>query len=100
MSVNVKFSINWKEYYRADRFLRRHDKGQTPDKFIGVALMILGTALSMAGVSWPYPLLAVIIGLGLLFGPSLRRRFEIKRRWAREPIYTVEHVASCSDQGI
>ena len=100
MSIKLSFSVSWQEYYAAQRFLQRRHYGLATAKYHGGALIILGALIWYAHGYSIVPLGAAIAGLGLLFGLPLLRRFELKRRWAREPIYHAEHLVSCTEQGI
>jgi len=97
--IHVRFSLNWKEYYDAQRFLLRQS-GLGTDKIFGVTLLLLSALLWYAGGYGFYPPGAFAIGLGVLFAPPLFRRLEFKRKWAREPLHHAEHIVAFEEEGI
>lgn len=97
--IHVRFSLNWKEYYDAQRFLLRRD-GQGPDKIFGITLLLLGALLWYAGGYGFYVVGAFAAGFVLLCAPPLLRRLEFKRKWAREPLHHTEHVVAFEEEGI
>ncbi len=97
--IHLRFSLNWQEYYDAQRFLLR-SHGLGPDNIFGITLVLLGALLWFAGGYGFYPLGAFAMGLALLFGPTLLRRLECKRKWAREPLHRTEHLVAFEEEGI
>ncbi len=98
--MTINFFLNWNEYHAAQEFLRYSRSEVASEKVIG-GLLLLASAL------WLFlddlNLLAVIglvIGLIVIFGLPAFRRWELRRKWEREPIYKTEHAVSFSKDGI
>jgi hypothetical protein len=84
--VDARFRLTWREYFAAERF-------------VGVALLVLGLVFFIAvGFSWFQPLIAAA-GLVLVSAP-LFRKLGLRRRWAREPLHHAEHFISFSKDRI
>jgi hypothetical protein len=97
--IRVRFSLTWKEYYDAYRFLLRGQRVPV-DKIFGGALLLLGAALYLMERDLFYWLGACALGLALLCVPPLRRRLEFKRKWSREPLHQAEHIVAFEEEGI
>jgi hypothetical protein len=99
--IQVRFFLDWKEYYAAQQFLKRQLYGIAIERCIGVALLLLATLLGYVG-GYPlwYPLGAALIGLWLLAGLPWMHRFELKQKWMRERLHRAEHLVSFDEEGI
>jgi hypothetical protein len=100
MSGQIRFFLNWKEYFAAREFLRAR-RAPLAQENIGGGLLIVASALlylfsysNLAAVS------ALALGLIISFGIPAIRRQAMKRKWDREPLYQMEHTLSFSEEGI
>src|SRR5215510_2526400 len=100
MSDQIRFFLNWKEYFDAREFLRASRVPITPEKggggllIVASALLYFFSDLNLAALG------ALALGLIISFGvPAIRRRAS-KRKWEREPLYQTEHTLSYSEEGI
>jgi hypothetical protein len=100
MSVQVKFSLGWKEYYEAQEFFRRSRHEVAPESVVGAALGLLAIILLLARSAAAYSLAACAAGAIVYLATPWLRRLTLKRRWARRPVYQAEHSVSFEEQGI
>jgi len=100
MSGQIRFFLNWKEYFDAREFLRASRVPVTPEKGGGGLLIVAGALLYFFSDLHLAALGALALGLIISFGlPAIRRRAS-KRKWEREPLYQTEHTLSFSEEGI
>ena len=100
MSGQIRFFLNWKEYFAAQEFLRASSNSNAQEKIGGVLLIVASALLYL----FSYPILAAFgalaLGLFISFGIPIVRRYALKRKWDREPLYHTEQTLSFSEEGI
>jgi hypothetical protein len=100
MSGQVRFFLDWKEYFAAREFLRASRTPIAPEKIGGGLLILVGaliyffSGLNLAAFG------ALALGLIISFGIPAIRRQASKRKWDREPLYRMEHTLSFGEEGI
>ncbi|HKX32234.1 MAG TPA: YcxB family protein [Blastocatellia bacterium] len=98
--MNINFFLDWEEYLKAQEFFRQSRYSLAPEKMIGGGLLaasalwfFLNNLNLLAAIGLP-------LGLAIIFAPPLLRRFSLKRKWRREPLYHTEHTVSFSEEGV
>ncbi len=100
MTGNINFFLQWEEYFAAQEFFRRSRQSFLPDWGVGALLFLLGLVLLfVSGLDIPAAA-ALVIGLVIIFGGPLVRRWVSQRKWQREPLYQTEHEIAFSDEGV
>jgi hypothetical protein len=100
MSIDLRFFLGWREYYAAQRFFRR-SRGEVPMEYpLAAAFLAVAAVLWAAAAPAGIALACLAAGAGAMLLAPWLRRLEVKRRWAREPIYQTEHVVSAGEQGL
>jgi hypothetical protein len=98
--MTINFFLNWNEYHQALEFFRHNRRETAPEKVIGGLLLVASALwfflddLNMAAV------IGLVVGLIVIFVGPIFRRWGLKRKWEREPIYQLEHAVSFSEEGI
>jgi len=100
MSDQIRFFLNWKEYFAAREFLRASRNSFAQEKVGGVLLMVASALLYLFGYSNLVAFGALALGLIISFGIPVIRRQALKRKWEREPLYQTEQTLSFSEEGI
>jgi len=100
MSLEVRFHLDWDEYYEAKEFLLRDRYPLAPEKIVGGALLVASALWFFLDSLNLYAILGLAAGLLVLFSAPLIRRWNTRRKWKREPFYAIEHVVSVSEDGI
>jgi hypothetical protein len=100
MSGQIRFFLNWKEYFAAREFLRAGRTPVVPEKIGGGLLIAMGALLFFFSglnlVAFGALALGLIVSIGI---PAFRRQAS-KRKWEREPLYHMEHTLSFGEEGI
>jgi hypothetical protein len=100
MTETINFFLQWEEYFAAQEFFRRRRQAIAPEWGWGGLLILLGLILLFwAGLSI-FAVDAVLIGLVVIFGVPIIRRWVSKRKWQREPLYHTEHEVGFSEDGV
>jgi hypothetical protein len=98
--MTINFFLNWNEYHTAQKFFRRSRQGMAAEKVLGGLLMVASALwfclndLNLGAVA------GLAAGLLVIFIPPVFRRWELKRKWEREPLYHTEHTVSFSEEGV
>jgi len=100
MNNQIRFFLNWKEYFAASEFLRVSRDLIAPEKVVGGLLMLASALWSLFSDLNPASIGALALGLAIIFGVPAIRRWGAKRKWEREPLYHTEHALSFSEEGI
>jgi hypothetical protein len=98
--MSIRFFLNWKEYFSAQEFFRRDRYNVAPENVIGGVLMTLSALWFFIDDLNMLAAIAFAIGLVIFLGVPLSRRWSLKRKWAREPLYQSEHSVDFSEEGI
>ncbi len=100
MSRQIRFFLNWKEYFAAREFLRASRAPVATEKIGGGLLIAASALLYLFSDLNLAAFLALALGLISGFGvPAIRRR-ALKRKWEREPLYRTEHTLSFNEERI
>lgn len=100
VSIDIKFNLDWREYYAAQRFLAAHRRRTPAERIIAPILAVAGIAAGLiSGDLWIAGVAVAIAVIVLFAGPRLRRR-EIHKRFAREPFHRQEHAVSFDSDGV
>jgi len=100
MNGQIRFFLNWKEYFVAREYLRASRDPIAPEKVVG-GLLILASALwYLFGALNPAAFGVLALGLAIIFGIPAIRRWRAKRKWEREPLYHTEHALSFNEEGV
>jgi hypothetical protein len=100
MTQPINFFLQWEEYFAAQEFFRRRRQSIAPEWGWGGLLILLGLLLLFwAGLSL-LAVDAVLIGLVIIFGVPIVRRWVSKRKWQREPLFQTEHEVAFSEDGV
>lgn len=100
MSSQIRFFLNWKEYFAASEFLRASRDPIAPEKVVGGLLMLASALWYFFSDLNPAAFGGLALGLAMILGIPAIRRWGAKRKWEREPLYHTEHALSFSEEGI
>ena len=100
MTDSIRFFLQWDEYFAAQEFFRRRRQSITPEWGWGGLLILLGVILLWIGGLSIFAADALLVGLVVIFGAPLARRWASKRKWQREPLYHAEHEVAFSEDGV
>jgi YcxB-like protein len=100
MSGQIRFFLNWKEYFAAREFLRSSRDPVAPEKIGGALLILAGALLYFFSDLFMAANAVLALGLILVFGIPAIRRQALKHKWEREPLYRMEHTLSFGEEGI
>src|SRR5262245_44318293 len=100
MSDQIRFFLNWKEYFDAREFLRASRVPIAPEKVGGGLLIAASAFLFFFSDLNLVALGALALGLIISFGIPVIRRHALKRKWEREPLYQTEQTLCFSEEGI
>jgi hypothetical protein len=98
--MSIRFFLNWKEYFSAQEFFRRDRYNVSPESVIGGVLMTLSSLWFFIDDLNMLAAIGFAAGLVIFLGVPLSRRWSLKRKWKREPLYQSEHSVSFSEEGI
>lgn len=98
-SISLRYFVDWKEYYRAERFLLRQQHWVLPEQFSGALLLLLAIFFRYFDFPLGYSILPLIAGILFLCVPVFRH-LGLRKRWEREPILQAEHIVSYAQDGI
>lgn len=100
MNIDIKFHIDWQEYYAAQRFLAARNRHTPAERIIAPVLAVIGiAAAAFSGDLW-IAAVAVALAVAVLLAGPRQRRYEIHRRWTREPYHHQEHLVSFDADGV
>src|SRR6185369_734458 len=100
MTETINFFLQWEEYFAAQEFYRRRRQSIAPEWGWGGLLILLGVALLFFGAPRIFAADALLIGLVVILGAPLIRRWVSRRKWQREPLYQTEHEVAFSEDGV
>lgn len=100
MSLNIRFHLDWNEYYEAKEFLLRDRYPVTPEKIAGGLLLIVSALWFFLDSLNVYAIIVLAAGLTVLLAAPMIRRWIVWRKWRREPFYRIEHIVSVSEDGV
>jgi hypothetical protein len=100
MSGQIRFFLNWKEYFAAREFLRASRAPVAQEKIGGGLLIVASAILYLFSYSHLAAFGAFALGLFISCGIPAIRRQALKRKWDREPLYQTEHTLSFGEEGI
>jgi hypothetical protein len=100
MSGQIRFFLDWKEYFAAREFLRASRTPVVPEKIGGGLLIAMGALLYFFSDLNLAAFGALALGLIFSFGIPAFRRQVAKRKWGREPLYRMEQALSFGEEGI
>ncbi|MBK9315988.1 MAG: YcxB family protein [Acidobacteria bacterium] len=100
MSLNIRFHLDWNEYYEAKEFLLRDRYPVTPEKIVGGLLLIVSALWFFLDSLNMYAILGLAAGLAVPLTAPMIRRWNARRKWQREPFYRIEHIVSVSEDGV
>jgi hypothetical protein len=100
MSGQIRFFLDWREYFAAREFLRASRTPVIPEKIGGGLLIAIGALLYFFSGLNLAAFGALALGLIVSFGIPAFRRQASKRKWEREPLYGMEQALSFSEEGI
>lgn len=100
MAGSINFFLQWEEYFAAQEFFRRSRQSIAPEWGWGGALVLAGVILLFVEGLSLFAADVLLIGLIVIFGVPLMRRWASKRKWNREPLYQTEHEIAFSDEGV
>ena len=98
--MSINFYLNWEEYFAAQEFFRRNQGAPAPELFRGGALIVLGLVLYLTGDLARMAGVLVLLGLLVISGAPVLRKWASRRKWDREPLFQTEHKISARDEGI
>ena len=100
MSGQIRFFLDWREYFAAREFLRASRTPVIPEKIGGGLLIAIGALLYFFSGLNLAAFGALALGLIVSFGIPAFRRQASKRKWEREPLYGMEQALSFGEEGI
>jgi hypothetical protein len=100
MKVSINFFLGWKEYFKAQEFLRQSQYTMAPERVIGGVILALSAFWFFLDRLNLYAGIGLALGVGIVFGIPLLRRWSSMRKWKREPLYHAEHRVSFSEEGV
>ncbi|MGE0132529.1 MAG: YcxB family protein [Blastocatellales bacterium] len=100
MSDQIRFFLNWQEYFGAQEFLRASRDLIAPEKVVGGLLAVSSALWYFFSDLNPAAYGGLALGLVIIFGVPAIRRWRAKHKWEREPLYHTEHTLSFSEEGI
>ncbi len=95
----LQFSIDWNEYYLAERFMLRKRGSMISEQILGAAFLLASCIIFTMSAFFLLGVIAAVVGLILLSVP-LFRKLGLKKRWQREPILRAKHFVQFSPMGI
>lgn len=100
MRSSINFFLSWKEYFSAQEYFRSDRYQLAPERVAGGVMMTISALWFFLDNLDLRAVIGLVIGLLIVFGLPLIRRFSWKRKWEREPLYRSEHEVSYSEEGI
>lgn len=100
MSLNIRFHLDWNEYYEAKEFLLRERYPISPEKIVGGLLLIVSALWFFLDSLNMYAILGLAAGLAVPLTAPMIRRWNVRRKWQREPFFRIEHIVSVSEDGV
>jgi hypothetical protein len=100
MNGQIRYFLNWNEYFAAREFLRANGVLIAPEKVIGGLVMVSSALWYFFSDLNPAAFGGLALGLAIVFGIPAIRRWRAKRKWEREPLYHLEHTLSFDEEGI
>lgn len=100
MSGQIRFFLNWQEYFSAREFLRASRNLIAPEKVVGGLIAVASALWYFLDDLNPATFGGLALGLAIIFGVPAIRRWRAKRKWEREPLYHAEHTLSFDEEGI
>lgn len=100
MSDQIRFFLNWNEYFDAREFLRASRNLIAPEKVIGGLIAVSSALWYFFSDLNPAAFGGLALGLAIIFGVPAIRRWRAKRKWECEPLYHTEHALSFNEEGI
>lgn len=98
--MNIRFHLDWNEYHEAREFLLRDRYPMTPEKIIAGLILTASALWFFLDSLNLYAVAGLAVGLLVLIGAPLIRRWNARRKWEREPFYQIEHIVSVSEDGV
>ncbi len=98
--MNINFYLTWEEYFAAKEFFRRNRQNPAPEIFRGGAVILLGAILYITGDLDLMSGVLALLGVLIMFGTPVLRKWNSKRRWDREPFFRTEHKVATQPEGI
>lgn len=100
MSGQIRFFLNWQEYFNAREFLRASRNLIAPEKVIGGLIALASALWYFLDDLNPAAFGGLALGLAIIFGVPAIRRWRAKHKWEREPLYHAEHTLSFNEEGV
>jgi YcxB-like protein len=100
MRSSINFFLSWKEYFSAHEYFRFARYQLAPERVAGGLLMAISAFWFFLDHLNLLAVIGLAIGMIIVFGLPLIRRWSWKRKWEREPLYREQHEVSYSEEGI
>jgi len=100
MNLSIRFFLDWQDYFAAQEFFRDSRYSIAPEKVVGGVVMVTSALWFFIDELNLAATFGLALGLIIVFGAPVVRRWASKRKWRREPLYQTEHAVSFSDEGV